>query len=235
MTKNELNELWWVLQRLNSTAQELHVLPLLQRTFGIKVDGVLEFALTPEKPYFARANSMAMIWNQEVPIVTLAMTEGDGTGDAKSYPEWRLILPKKYRLLGVKAYPRRKVLPEDGSPLPLEWAIPLFSFHPLVEDKVKPFQSSLVELGFQGEGTWVSEIATLEPWIDSNLKGGPHIVFTVRQDGNWANFGWSHAIVAPIGSRHIQVVSFIAANSTRDEVYDLLSRKGKMPKQRRRG
>jgi hypothetical protein len=35
-------------------------------------------------------------------------------------------------------------------------------------------------------------------------------------------------------SRHIQVVSFIAAKTTRDEVYALLSEKGEMPKQRRR-
>lgn len=232
MTKNELGELWWVLKRINTTAQELEVLRLLRESFGIKVEDLLTFELTPEKPYLARANSMAMVWNQEVSIVTLAMTNGDGTGDAKSYPEWSLILPEKYRSLKTKAYPRKKIL-EDGSPLPLEWAIPLFYFNPLVEKKVKPFASSLVELGIRHPGR-VTEIATLEPQVQTTKTGKPHILYTVRQDGEWPDFGASHSIVAPMERNRIQVVSFIAAKNTCDEIYGLLSEKGEMPKQRRR-
>lgn len=227
MTKIDLAELWWVLQRINSTAQKLDVRHHLQKAFGIRVDGALEFALTPEKPYLARANNMAMIWNQEVPIVTLAMNEGDGTGDANSYPEGSLTLPQKYRSLGIKAYPRKKVDP-------LEWAIPLFSFNPLVDNRIKPFQSSLVELGIERGHNRVIEIATMKPWVESDINGKPQILFTLRQDGEWPDFGTSHSIVAPMWSRHIQVVSFIAVKNTRDEVYALLSDKGKMPKQRRR-
>lgn len=227
MTKAELDELWGVLQRINTTAQELEVLRHLRESFGIKVEGLLTFELTPEKPYLARANSMAMIRNQEVSIVTLAMNEGDGTGDANSYPEGSLTLPQRYKSLGTRAYPRKKVDP-------LEWAIPLFSFNPLVSNRVKPFHSSLVELGIEDSQNRVIEIATMKPWVESGINGKPQILFTLRQDSEWPDFGTSHSIVAPMGSRHIQVVSFIAAKKTSDEVYALLSDKGKMPKQRKR-
>ena len=60
-----------------------------------------------------------MVGNEERKLITLAMMDGDGTGNESSYKAETLTIPTKFRNLGGRAVPRRKNL-TNGSPLPVE-------------------------------------------------------------------------------------------------------------------
>lgn len=228
-----MEQLQPIIDRVNMVYRERNVEKQLRVAFGFRVESLMQFALTPDRPYLGRADVDLLVGSESVQLITLAMMDGDGTGNESTYQADSLTIPKKYQRLGTRAIPRRKNL-ANGSPLPVEGAIPLFSFNPS-GTSVKMFDSTLLELWLR-DGHLVTDIAMMTAPHDSPARrdGNPHMFYTVWHDRAGKRFGDPHAIVAPIGSNQIQVISFFAANNTRGNVFDLLNEKGMMPQPRRR-
>lgn len=223
-----MNQLQRVVERVNTLYLDRSVAQRLKVAFGIRVDSIADFKLTPDRPYLARADIDIMVGNDQLKLITLAMMDGDGTGNESSYKAETLTIPAKFRNLGIGAVPRRK------TSISVEGAIPLFTFNPS-GDRVKMFDSTLLELWLQ-DAHRVTDIAQLTAPFDSPVKsdGNPHIYYTVWHDRGGVRFGDPHAIAVPQGSQMIQVISFLAAEDTRGNVFDLLNNKGMMPQQKRR-
>ncbi len=181
MTQAELEQLGGVIARLDETSSELDIVNRFRNDFGIRVEGALSFLQTPESPYFARANNNVIVGNTEATLVTLAMNEGDGTGNATSYADGTLILPKEYRTHGTRAYPRRKRY-SDGTLVPLEGAVSLFSVNPASNRVYHPKNTTLMELTVR-DGHRVVELATMVPEDERVANEKLRMLYTVRQDG----------------------------------------------------
>lgn len=228
-----MEQLQPIIDRVNTLYRDRDVAASLREAFGMRVENLVEFKLTPDRPYLGRADIDIMAWNEARQLITLVMMDGDGTGNESSYQADNLTIPTKFKNLGARAVPRRKNL-ADGTPVPVEGAIPLLSFNPSGE-RVKMFDSTLLELWLR-DGHLVTDIAMLNAPFDSpeRTDGKPHIYYTVWHDRGGKRFGDPHAIIAPLGSHRIQVISFLAAENTRGNVFDLLNEKGMIPQMRRR-
>lgn len=134
-----MNQLQVVVDRVNTLYRDRSVAQRLKEAFGIRVESIANFKLTPDRPYLARADIDIMVGNDQLKLVTLAMMDGDGTGNESSYKAETLTIPTKFRKLGTRAVPRRK------APILVEGAIPLFTFNPS-GNRVKMFDSTLLEL-----------------------------------------------------------------------------------------
>lgn len=134
-----MNQLQGVVDRVNTLYRDRSVANRLRKAFGMKVESIADFNLTPDRPYLARADIDIMVGNDQLKLITLAMMDGDGTGNEISYEAKTLTIPTKFRKLGIRAVPRRK------TSVSVEGAIPLFTFNPS-GDRVKMFDSTLLEL-----------------------------------------------------------------------------------------
>lgn len=134
-----MNQLQGVVDRVNTLYRDRSVAQRLKEAFGMRVESTADFKLTPDRSYLARADIDILVGNEERKLITLAMMDGDGTGNESSYKAETLTIAPKFRKLGTRAVPRRK------TSISVEGAIPLFTFNPS-GDRVKMFDSTLLEL-----------------------------------------------------------------------------------------
>ena len=155
-------------------------------------------------------------------LITIAFRPGDATGDTSTYREWEIVVPREFQFSEnpTRVYPRVKVQ-ADWSPLPIEWAIPLFVTR---THQIIPYSSTLLEL-------WVTWQNTL--WVIWRMNGlwKPTIVLTVA--GEWEKrHGDPHAIFSPQeswASNSYQVVWFLSATDPRSKVFELLNSEWRIP------
>ncbi len=212
-----------LLAQLNQITGMAAIQNPLRQKFWLTTSEKVNFYLTPDKWYTARADMSVNIDGEDANMVALAFSPGDGTGDDKTFSEGSLFMPQRIMFAHKpwRVYPRKKEVTVEGM-------IPLFTVLPQHSTYMK-FNSTLLELGLKEDGHTIIATNKMRKPIWRWETDGPALLLTVGSNRAGERFWDPHAIYAPQTGHLIQVAAFIATNDTRSKVFRLLENHGKTP------
>ena len=210
-------------KELNAVLNTTLVLWEFADRFGLTLsDDIPNAKYTRWKQYGWRVDIPFSFWWEQGTMVTLWFNSWDGTGDGNTFPEWTLIIPKKYQFDSnpTRVHPRAKTIntPKWAESLPVEVMIPLGILNK-VDLVLHRNATELVEL-------WVNWNRVVPIWNMNRYYYQPQMLFTVH--GEWEKREWDpHAIFAPKNTEwNIQIAAFIAANDINSQIGQLLKMHG---------